>query len=315
MRKIKLFIYVLLACVSCDDIFEEDITDKEIILLFPPDESDFDGQSVDLIWKEDRDINGYRLNIVETMTSQLVLDTLVTSPRFRMLFDEGTYDWKVRGENFAYQSNYSDTKSFRIILSEDLTNQSVTLDSPPANIYTNNLVTLFTWEENNFASSYDFEILKNENQMITVFQVNTSELFSTVPEMVYTEDAIYTWKVKAVNEVSYSMTSERTILLDRVSPPIPVLSSPMDMEVLSNTTITFDWIVNADMGNIQSPTENFLEISSNINFDSFIAEISTTDTNFNYTFQDSGMYYYRVKTRDSAGNESEYSNPRSFQIL
>ena len=107
---ISLLCFVLLF-ISCDDIIEEvDISNTLITILAPTNNSILDTTIVTFSWNTHKDIETYRLQIATPdfeNATQIVLDTLVSKTNHTQTLDYKDYEWRIRGENSVYQTEYT----------------------------------------------------------------------------------------------------------------------------------------------------------------------------------------------------------------
>jgi hypothetical protein len=300
--------------LSCDDVFEEDISDDYMQIIAPLEGHVVEGNTVDFYWRELDGVDDYRIQVYNE-SQQILLDSLVPSSRLnlRYILDSGSYQWRIRGENFAYETPYTFPVNFEVVPSEDLSNQTVQLSSPSNGIYTNSVDFIFTWESLENADDYTFHLIKVLNGEQTVYQNDDiSETSLIISESNFVDDAQYIWKVKGENEVSETNFSERNLFLDRIAPNQPSLNTPNQSEVIESTVINFNWLNGTDTGNVQSSIENVIEISEDFNFSSLVHSSEVSSNNYQYDVANSGTYYWRVRAIDLAGNQSDYSAVRTF---
>lgn len=116
MRYFKLILLVFLL-VSCEEIIEvEDISNRNVTILAPTDTAILTITNINFSWNEVEDAEQYRLQIATPsfeMANQIVLDTTIVSTNFNKTLELGSYQWRVRGENSDYQTEYS-TQSFTV---------------------------------------------------------------------------------------------------------------------------------------------------------------------------------------------------------
>nr|WP_321234623.1 hypothetical protein [uncultured Psychroserpens sp.] len=316
MKKIPniLFALITLFIVSCDDIVEEDIENDIVQTIFPTEDTVINGNTVQFAWQELDGADDYRVQIIND-NQLLVVDSLVTVTAIDFVLNPGNYQWRVKGENFAYSTQYTFPINFSVEISEDLTNQNVILLTPSNNFYTNDTNIILTWTSISSANDYSLDVIKNNGGQETVLQeVNLVDTNFTLPTNIFDEDAEYLWKIKALNATSETSFSERTIFIDREVPGQPSLVSPSNLEAFSDATIDFNWTIGSDSGNIQSTRTNTLEISTDINFGTLLLSEDLENNSYQYTFSDLGTYYWRVIIFDAAGNIGDYSAVRSFTI-
>jgi len=315
-NSMKLFsVLILLLFMSCDDILEENITDDLVTLITPTSESVIANNVVNFAWNPIGGAENYRLQVLDaTQNHLIVLDSLVSETSFQHPLDPGSYEWRIRGENFAYETAYSFPISFTVIASSDLTNQSVILNTPTANLYTNSTNIVYTWNALPFADSYTFELIKNLNGQTTVAQQTgiTATNYSANAS-VFDVDAEYIWKVKAINTNTETGFTTRSIYIDRVAPNQPTLVTPADDEIITELNIDFNWTLGQDSGNIQSDVVSMLEIALDANFNTIIETITVNNgTSQQVSIPNIDTYFWRVRAKDAAQNVSSYSTVRTF---
>lgn len=316
MRKLNniiLLAIIPILSLSCDDILEENITNDIIQIVTPQDGEIIEGNTVQFSWQNLDGADNYRIQVIKS-NQVYELDSLITTNTFVYILEPGTYQWRVKGKNFAYETPYTFPANFSVIESSDLSNQNVALLTPSDNFYTNSPNFNFTWSPVNSTISYDFEIVKSLNGQTTVFQQSEiAETNISVDENVFDEDAEYIWKVKAVNANSETEYAERSIFIDRVVPNQPTLISPEDQGT-SSLTVSFNWSNGADSGNVQSTITNTIEIASDIDFNSVVHSASTVNNTYQYVFSTPETYYWRIIAKDEATNQSDYSIVRSIIV-
>jgi len=316
MKKAIKIIVVLLSVFnfSCDDILEEDISDDNLQIISPTEGAVIEGNIVQFSWQELDGADDYRIQISNS-NQALVVDSLSTSSNFNVALNPGHYQWRVKGENFAYSTQYTFPVNFSVEASDNLTTQNIILSTPSNNFYTNDTNFILTWQAITSADYYSLDLVKLIGGEETILQeTNINATSFTIPSSLFDEDSEYVWKIKAVNSTSETNYTQRSIFIDRQSPNQPSLVSPSDMEVFLTSIINFNWTNGTDTGNVQSATTNTIEISTDINFSSLLVTEDLQNNSYQYTFDNSGSYYWRIKTFDSSGNVGDYSIVRSLTI-
>lgn len=307
---------ILLLCLglfACDDILEEDITDDIIQLISPTNGQAIEGNTVNFSWQVLDGADDYRIQILNANQSY-VLDSLVSTNSFVFNLNPGAYQWRVKGENFAYETQFTFPVNFSVEASDDLTNQTVILQTPSNNLYTNDTDIIITWSSLTTAEHYNVAVVKSLNGQETVFEeANVLSTTFNLPTEVFDVDAEYIWKVKAVNSTSESPYSQRSIFIDRNAPNQPTLVSPTNQQT-TTSNVTFNWTNGTDTGNVPSPITNTIEISTDTNFNTITHSATTSNNSYAYEFENTGTYYWRVKSEDSAGNMSDYSTITSLIV-
>ncbi|WP_109301664.1 hypothetical protein [Aquimarina sp. AU474] len=94
------------------------------------------------------------------------------------------------------------------------------------------------------------------------------------------------------------------------TPDIPGLIFPTNNLVCTNFNLEFDWNTVID---IDGDTVSYvIDIATDSNFAVVVFTATTTATKRTFTLEKGITYYWRVKARDSGGNESGYSTTQSF---
>jgi hypothetical protein len=316
MKKANRIFIALLALViySCDDIIEEDISNDSIQTISPIEGAIIEGNTVQFSWQQLDGADDYRIQIINN-NQALILDSLATSSMFNYSLNPGNYQWRVKGENFAYTTQYTFPINFSVEASDNLINQNIILSTPSNNLYTNDTDIILTWQEIIGADYYDLEVAKLFGGEQTVLQeTNITSTSFNLQSDIFDEDAEYQWKIKAVNASSQTNFSERSIFLDRQAPNQPVLVSPNDQETSTSFTTNFNWTNGTDMGNVQSALTTTFEISTDINFGSLLVSEDLQNNSYQYIFDVTGVYYWRVINFDEAGNIGDYSAVHTLTI-
>lgn len=97
--------------VSCEAIFEEDISEKEVILLAPANNVSVATGPIRFDWESiAQDSIRYQIQIASPNfenASQIVLDSTLINTSIIQNLEIGDYEWRVRAKNSAYSSAYS----------------------------------------------------------------------------------------------------------------------------------------------------------------------------------------------------------------
>jgi hypothetical protein len=309
------FTLLLLTVISCEDILEEDITNDIINPISPTEGTVVESNIVNFQWNILDGADNYRVQLFDN-NGVIVLDSVVSQTNLTHPVSSGDYKWRVRGENFGYQSTYSLPVSFSVIESTNLTTQQVILSSPSNSFYTNTNSINLAWQDLAPADTYNIEIINVTNGSSIVYQ--QSGIANTVlnlSNMVFSTDGEYIWKVKAVNTTSATPFSSRTIFIDRTAPNQPQLGLPANNSTqLINQALTFNWTTAADSGTIQSALSYVIEFSNSNTFATLTQSSNASTNSLQQTFTAVGDHYWRVKTLDAAGNVSSYSTIFKFTI-
>ena len=312
-----LILFLSIALLSCDDIIQEDITNDTVTIITPTEGQTLTTNVVPFQWNYLDGADQYQIQ-VSNSTNLIVVDSVVNSTTLNHPLVPGSYNWKVKGINSAYHSSYTIPVSFTVNASDDLSTQTMVLNTPSDNIYINassNINT--TWTAITAATSYTFELDKNVNGAVTTLITvpNITGTSYSISSSQFSNDAAYIWKVKAVNSNNSTETlyKSRTIHFDSQVPGVPSLTSPVDNHTTTETTINFEWSNPTDTGVVQSPITSILEIATDINFNTAVQSFDINGTSKSHTLT-TGTYYWRVKNKDAATNVGGYSTPRKLTI-
>ena len=147
MKKINRISLIAIALIlfSCDDILEKDITNDMVELISPSNFEEIESNVVTFKWNNLSKTDKYRIQIFKTDKTK-ILDSLVTKTNLTYPMPKGEYQWRVRGENDAYQSSYFLQADFSVVESTDLGKQQIILKSPTDNFYTKDNSLTCNWE-------------------------------------------------------------------------------------------------------------------------------------------------------------------------
>lgn len=310
-----IFLCGALFFASCEDVLEEDISDDMVIIIAPTDNAQLEGNSVQFRWNALEGAEDYRLQITGDQ-QRLILDSLISTTLFEFQIDPGSYQWRIRAENFAYVTPFTFPSDFSISASEDLSGQVITLNSPANKVYLNNTEFTFSWQGITTADSYHFQLLEKEGSTETQIYEDTGVVDTSLNLTASTiiEDSEYIWQVRAQNSSSNTAFFKRSFFVDRQSPPAPTLTEPADeASVNVDEEVTFLWNFQ-DTGDIQSPISATIEIASDENFNSLVLSDTGAGEEFTGSFTSAGTFYWRVSGKDEAGNSGAVSEARSFDV-
>jgi hypothetical protein len=317
MKKINRIslIAIALLLISCDDILEKDITNDMVELISPINFEEIESNVVNFKWNSLSDADKYRIQIFKTDNTK-VLDSLISKTNLTYPLPHGEYQWRVRGENSAYQSSYSLQADFSVLESNDLSKQQIILKNPADNYYTKSNTLTCDWAELTMADYYEFELLNITNgETIILQETNITNPTFIINNTNLSAEAKYKWQVKAVNGTSETSFSSSTFSIDLTIPNQPSNALPAQNTTFTiNQSINFTWSIASDLGAIQSPISYTIEFSNDVNFTSIIQQSNVTTASFDKAFTAIGSYYWRIKATDLAGNISNYSTPFKFII-
>ncbi len=296
----------LLLCLSCDDIFEKDIKNSVIDSLIPSTGWTTYNSIINFSWSSIEGATAYSFQLASPSFSgqhELVADSVLTNNKLTLTLNEGAYEWRVRGKNSVFFTNYS-TGSLNILPAIDISQQKINLVEPlNAQSLFQSLVN-FKWDLIGGAQYYLVRIKKggwNDNNLVE--QRVYKNTFSTT-----LEDGNYTWGVSGVDTIRHKTSdfSIGTFVVNKDAPVAAKLIAPVNKDTLKTNLIQFSW----------SKPENGLsynlEVFSDANLSTLALTKQTTDTTAILDIKDNGQYFWRVKGTDFNNSTSSYSSVSTF---
>jgi len=304
--------YCLLVCVfcfsllSCEEILiEDDLTKKDITLVAPVNNAEFNSTSVAMTWLTVENATGYRLQIAKPDFAnpiQIVLDTIVSRNTYAAQLNVGSYEWRVKAVNSAYETAFRN-RFFTILSNENFADNIVTLSSPAANLITNSTSQNLGWQSVLGASNYQVQVMDNSSAILSDQTVTSTSLNYTFAQ------GNYQWRVRASNGTEQTLYTSRSILVDSVVPNTPLLSSPANATSLPDGDVTFQWTRTPVSGSVE---KDIIYIYTNSALSNLHSQTETTSP---YTVNlTAGTYYWYVKSSDEAGNVGAQSSVFSFTL-
>jgi hypothetical protein len=289
---------------SCDDFLERELGGQTVVVLAPSNNTISSNYTQSFWWEELKGASKYKLQIVKPSFStiqELVVDTFIVGTQFSYTLQPGSYQWRLRAENSVSISDFI-TYNLTIDSSLNLGNQTLLLNTPSDNLYSNSLTHTFTWYAMPSASDYLFGIFSQSGVQIGNYQ-STSLLTANYT---FTSEGTFKWRVIAQNNQSVSPYTERTITIDTTKPLIPTLTFLPLNDTTSLNPIPLTW------NNIEANASYWVLISTDSTFASYS---DTTTASLNYDFYGAAIgqfYYWKVKAIDRAGNAGQFSVIKRF---
>lgn len=300
---------------SCEDVFVDDISNKEVVLLSPADSLVTTLTSHTFWWQKVAGATEYNLQIAKPdfyQSQKIILDTTVASDKFDYSLYPGTFQWRVKGINSVSETSYT-TRTLTIDSTMDLSGEIVNLISPEANYATQDTTLSFSWQPIYNATEYRLKIcIGTWNGVVyndTIIQSGASA------EINLTEET-FVWGVQARNDLpSQSNFNYQNLYVDTTAPGKPTLINPEDKEVIQSLTVNFSWNRNSGGG---TSIKDSLIVSKDSLFtnDQVVLEVYTSNSEYNWDAQDeeNGTYYWHVASHDRAGNSSSFSDRNEFEL-
>jgi hypothetical protein len=305
--KISTITVIVLCLYGCTDIIEPNISREKVKLLAPVDSLVTLYSTQTFWWEPVKNANLYSLQIVSPTfdyIERLIIDTVVEANQFSISLFPGQYQWQVKAYNYSYTTEYT-TNTLFVDSTLDLSQQVVVLVSP-INNDTNNVSHIeLRWEDLYNANKYIF-VVENQEGTVSYDTIITNTNFID-----NVTDGSYKWKVKAFNSYSETVFFQRNFFHYTYIPEAPILILPAnDDEFTTSETIKFSW--RRDQVTIPSIKDS-IYIANDSLFSDFIVKDLLVFPLFEIAFEE-GVYYWRVKSIDKAGNKSVYSETRKLTI-
>lgn len=318
MNKLLLIALAILT-FSCEDILEEDITNDLVQTVYPTEATIVQSSVTTFQWNALKGAKDYRIQVYKD--NQLrVYDTLVAVNSVTLPLFQGTYQWRVRGENAGYESSYSFPITFKVEESKDLTNQPVTLLNPVDNAYIKENTVTLSWGESRVVDKYKVEVDKVTPGISVYANDNVTSNSVSLTSAEISQEGKYTWRVKAFNTETETETNfySRSFIIDRTPPSQPLNSEPAPNAIFNTSatvSVIFKWTPPANTGTEVSPIDAYeIQIANDINFTNNVT-VNTVNTNeYSQFFTTTGERYWRVKAKDKAGNVGIYGTASKLTI-
>lgn len=320
MRLTKIFILLsMFTAIGCSDVIVPDIGNKQVQLVIPANGLMTSSRAQEFFWEPMKNAEAYNFRIASPSfdsISTFFLDSTISTNRLDLILPYGSYEWNIVGLNSAYSSACCQT--FRLTIKNDssanLSNQTLLLTTPSDFFSTNNPAINFDWQSLEGAETYllqigtpDFSTLLLEEEL-------------TAPGYNFTilNDGQYSWRVRAVNESSLTMTSwqQRSFVLDRTVPVEPELEFPANSDTIALDAQDPDLYWNSSLDIIIDS----VFIYNNAQRDILLLQVETSsrELNLDGTSIDQAIsiedYYWEVRSVDKAGNISGKSSLQRFYV-
>lgn len=295
--KITLILLFSITLISCKEIIDEELSNKTIKIVSPINNAILTTNDIYFLWDEVEGATKYNIQIVTPSfnnINQFVLDSLIQRNKYNITLKPGLYEWRIKALNSSSETNYQNYK-FTIDSTSNLSNFKVNILFPNNNDSSNKTILNLSWEKITVANSYNIEVWSPN--------FNGSKIFSTMVENnnynLNLNEGDFEIGIRALNQNSSTLFSKRKVFIDLTSPSTPVLVAPKD--TIKNSSFYFRWN-HADNSN--SFIDSLYILNSN---NTILKKIRLINKN---EFKDSlglGIFYWKVKSFDPAGNQSEYS--------
>lgn len=175
--------------------------------------------------------------------------------------------------------------------------------SPIGGVLINDSTPEFSWTSGIGATRYEFVLAKDQDFTSPILQAETTQR-SYTPDVALA-DGSYWWRVAAYKGEKFLGWSEAaSFTIDTVPPEAPKLIEPQDGSVFSKFELTFSW-TRSEPGSVYQ-----IQIFNEADPEVLLVDNQLEADNLAFTFQNNGVYVWRVRAVDPAGNESNWSQGR-----
>lgn len=297
---------------GCRDFIAEDLRNKTVSVISPADSSETTTATVNFYWEETDGARYYHLQIAKPSFSgmtTLLADTNITGTTFTYVFTPGTYQWRIRAENGSTETAYI-TRTIFIDSTADLTGQTIILYSPAHDYATNDTSVQFNWYGLYNASSYRY-VIKTSATGFSGTQILPDQVVTdTLVTISGIAEGHYDWGVRGESSLSATSYVVRSIWIDYTNPGSVSLVSPAHNSTISGPSISLSWSNATDSG---SPLYDSIYVATDSTFNNLRKALYSNGTSISDTLSN-GIYYWKTRAIDKAGNKSNYSVVRKFTV-
>jgi hypothetical protein len=308
----KLSTIMLLTFSGCTAIIEENLESQTIDIIAPRDGAVSADNVQQFVWDPVEFATEYKFQVAKPeflMIDKLVVDTITTASKMTLNLPPGMYEWRIKALNSSSETKYF-TRRLTVNDTTNLNGSEVILSYPLQNGYVNSVTPTFRWDVVPNAKEYDFKIYEGdfENSNLVTNEISTTN--TSVLLTVSLSEKVYSWGVRAENDLSKTLYSSRTFLVDVTSPLTPILSSPLDSAITSTSNIAFSW---SSISNGGAPEFDSIYIAADTALNNTVVKAESVSSVFTQTLSP-GDYYWAVKRYDKAGNYSWTSELRKLIV-
>jgi YVTN family beta-propeller protein len=252
-------------------------------------------------WHDNIDADSFNLVISTAKTEEVnivLTDTFYISSSG---LSQGIYTWQVRGiDAVGNWGGFSSTWTLTI----DITPPNIpALITPDDSLLTNNTLPEFSWSAVIGANNYNLVV--DNGTKTDVINIETSALSYTPASPLL--EGIYAWSVKAQDSAgNWSDFAPVNVFTIDTTPSIPpVLQTPVNNAIINLVQPEFTWdsVPDAKFYNVIIETGKWI-----------VYDETASATRFIPWPLLEGVYSWKVKSRDWAGNWGEFSNAWNFTI-
>lgn len=264
-------------------------------------------------WIAVADATEYQVQVDTSKTFSLpAIDVATTSTTYTVssALAETVYYWRVRGKDStatwgAWSAIWNFTISTSGLAAPKLT-------APVDGTALNDGTPQLDWSTVTDADKYQVMVATYANFSSSSIEINETTAGTSYTPLTNLGEGTFYWRVRANNSLGnwgpWSLVWSLTV--DFTPPSAPALSSPTDGSAIADNTPSLTWTAVSDgvEYQVQAATSNTFSPSD---IDTFTASTGYAPSS---SLTDN-TYYWRVRTRDAAGNWGPWSNVWNFTII
>lgn len=267
--------------------------------------------NITFIWRRSLslDVQFYTLQYARNVSFIAPDSIRRTDTTFNINLTDSTYYWRVRAIDSAGNvGSWSSVWNFEI---DTRVPNTPVLTSPLNGIWITNTSVIFNWSSVTFNAKSPVRYIIQVDTT-TNFTIPIIDTTSYVRDTLVLNQGRYYWRVRAYdlagNQGAFS--SRDSFGVDNTTPSIPLLVSPVNSAILTDSFVRFFWHRSTD--NLSGIRNYQINIANNSNF---INAFDTTlaDTTILRKLRDT-TYYWKAKAFDIANNQSNWSSVWNFRV-
>ncbi|WMJ72541.1 hypothetical protein RCC89_05110 [Cytophagaceae bacterium ABcell3] len=293
-------------------IFEPSIEGEKVSLISPVENNIYNTGSITFWWEVVEGARNYRVQIVEGTFNNalnLIVDTLISKDKIFLNLSSGTYEWRVRGENGSFMTDFTSRKL--VIDSVNFNDERLEPLTPDNIVFLGGKLKL-EWQSMPSAVSYLVQIDSVSNVfgegVLEERVLQSSGSIASLLHKVNNTSGQFYWRVKGVDHQDNStpFSSVRTFSIKN-SPPD--LISPFDQQkVKLPVRIFWNKLSGAVSYNLYWSKKSFQNEEQ-------IESVKRENNFYDFDSAEPGdTIYWRVSAVDIADNISKYSEESYFII-
>ncbi len=291
-----------------------------VILISPANNSTINSLYPNFIWDSNQEISGlsgYELKLYRNGSDymQFSINDAYQTNLAGIRLTTGNWQWKMRVvDHRGMKGPWSETWNFII---EKPTLKTPILVAPANNSLVGNSCPSFSWNPNQDSSFLSgFEVSLRGPLSVQIKITDPSQTTSNdICAFMMGINGDWQWKMRVIDSdgVKGPWSETWNFTIDTISPNAPVLYAPVNSFVTNDPNITLEWDYE-DFGTIPSIKGVVVDsLYYDVYLDDSLLVSDLTEKQYPWVFSE-GLHSWKVIARDSAGNESPWSETWQFTV-